>query len=44
MRNETAAEKIIRLEKLEACIRSLYMDIPCRPTPEFIAYLKQFVK
>ena len=44
MKTETAAEKLARLEKLENCIRSLYMDIPCQPTPEFIAYIKQFVK
>jgi hypothetical protein len=41
---ETNEEKLIRLQKLEDCIRSLYMEIPCEATPEFIEYIKQFVK
>ena len=40
---ETNEEKLIRLQKLEDCIRSLYMEIPCEATPEFIEYIKQFV-
>ena len=41
---ETNEEKLIRLQKLEDCIRSLYMEIPCEANPEFIEYIKQFVK
>ena len=43
MNMETTEEKLIRLQKLEDCIRSLYMEIPCEATPEFIEYIKQFI-
>ena len=39
---ETNEEKLIRLQKLEDCIRSLYMEIPCEATPElrmFFAFI-----